>query len=310
MPSIRSFLKRADRDERPARFIEAILRESSLTVVVRDHSGRFVEHNPKFLEAAGVTPEESGERGQHIRYFDGKGRELSLLETPASVARMTGNPQRGKLFGVRYPNGEERWLMGDMLPLERGPAGWAVLGISADVTDLYTERREAQQRVRMLETLLELARRVGSVRLAPAAAATASAVPLERALPDASLSIAIRQGDVLLLWSISSRSETGDAPRRMQFRHEIAKRWQQDVHVNLDVRNTDIYGDSPVGALDRPYRSIATASLWREDGRPVGKLVATSPLPNAFSAFDIETLKEAARIIGPVVDLSAQAEAA
>ena len=197
MPSIRSFLKRADRDERPARFIEAILRESSLTVVVRDHSGRFVDHNPKFLEAAGVTPEESGERGQHIRYFDGKGGELSLLETPASVARMTGNPQRGKLFGVRYPNGEERWLMGDMLPLERGPAGWAVLGISADVTDLYTERREAQQRVRMLETLLELARRVGSVRLAPAAAATASAVPLERALPDASLSIAIRQGDLV-----------------------------------------------------------------------------------------------------------------
>jgi PAS domain S-box-containing protein len=310
MSSIRSFLARADRDERPARFIEAILRESSLTVVVRDHRGRFVEYNPQFLEAAGVAPDESGERGERIHHFDSDGRELSLLETPASVARMTGNPQLSTLFGIRYPNGEERWLKGDMLPLERGPEGWAVLGISADVTDLYTERREAQQRVRMLETVLELARRLSHVRLAPAAAATASAVPLERTLPDASLSIAIRQGDVLLLWSIASQSETGGAPRRMQFRHEIAKHWQQEVHVNLNVRDTDIYGDSAVGALDRPYRSIVGASLWREDGRPVGKLVATSPLPNAFSALDIETMKEAARIIGPVIDLSAQAEAA
>ncbi len=141
--SIRDFLERDDREGRAARFIEAIINDSSFTVVVLDHEGRFVEGGPDHLQVVGQKPEDIGDRGQRLRYSDEHARELPFLKTPAAIARATGQPQRKRIFSVRYPNGRQVWLKGDQLPLEEGPRGWAVLGLSVDVTDLYIERGDA-----------------------------------------------------------------------------------------------------------------------------------------------------------------------
>lgn len=301
MPSIRNFLARGDRHERAARFIEAILWESSLTVVVRDHRGRFIEYNPRSLDEAGVAPEESGQRGERLRLFDGEGRELSLLEAPASVARLTGEAQKGT-FGIRYPNGEERWLKGDILPLEPGSEGWAVLSISVDVSDLYIGRRTAQERVRCLEALLAMSQRLGHAGLTAAETAEAMRELMATMLPRAAVALAIRSGDDVQFLPIQDHPDGGGWPRRVRFEGDVTLRWARGTHVNNDVRDTDIYAGHIVGVDAVPVRSVAAVPVADCGGTRIGMLTAYGLVVNAFSPADVAFLEDAARLVGPALD--------
>ena len=302
MPSIRSFLSDGDRHERAARFIEAILWESSLTVVVRDHRGRFIEYNPRFLDEAGVAPEDNGARGERLRFFDGEGRELSLLETPASIARLIGEPQKGTTFGIRYPNGEERWLKGDMLPLERGSEGWAVLGISVDVSDLYIERREAQQRVRQLEALLAAAQHLGQPSLTAEAAAAALRELMATTLPRAAVALVMRSRDGMEFFPIQDHPDGDGWPRRSRFEGEAGLRWARGTHVNNDVKDAEIYGGHIVGLGAVPVRSVVSVPVPDCAGTRIATLAAYALVTDAFPPVDVAFMEDAARLVGPALD--------
>lgn len=305
MSSILDFLSSDERVERPARFIEALLHESSLTVVIRDHRGRFVENSSENLNAIGAKPEDTGVRGENLRYFDEEGRPLSFIDTPAAIARRTGQAQLRQLFGVRYPNGQEVWLTGDQLPLEQGREGWAVLGVSADVTDLYVGRRDAQKRVRQLESLLAISHQLSNAALTAPDLTSAIRDAVVSAMPAAWIGIGLTEGDELELWSFSRWTRDVPRPRRGRMQPERLGSDTERTHVNLDVNDGDIYGFLTVGDLDHPFRSLVsvpfeTASGW---------VTATATRPDAFDSIDIEFLERLAGLIEPALnsDLGAAA---
>lgn len=305
MPSIRSFLRDDRREERPARFIEALLNESSLTIVVRDHRGRFVEHSSQNLNAIGAKPEDTGARGENLRYFDGTGRPLSLIDTPAAVARMTGQPQLQQLFGLRYPNGREVWLSGDMLPLEQGAEGWAVLGVSADVTDLYIGRRDAQKRVGQLESLLAVSHQLSNATLTASGLTSAIREAVVGAMPGAWIGIGLTAGDELELWSFTPWTTDEALPRRGPMQPDALGGDTERTHINLDVNETDIYGFFTVGELDHPFRSLVSVPFKATSGW----VIATATRPDAFDAIDVEFLERLAGLIEPALDWDLDAAA-
>jgi hypothetical protein len=77
------------------------------------------------------------------------------------------------------------------------------------------------------------------------------------------------------------------------------QRWEAPrAHVNLNVDQTDIYGQKVMVELDDPVRSIVIAPSSRVDLSQIGALAATSDQPDAFNEAQIESLELTGRLIG------------
>src|SRR5260370_13701787 len=89
-------------------------------VVIRDSAGTPVYANAAALQILGLTLEQlqglaSSETLWRLTREDGS--PLPAAEQPGSVAVRTAQPQRDVLVGVALPDGAQRWLQADAVPL-------------------------------------------------------------------------------------------------------------------------------------------------------------------------------------------------
>ena len=66
----------------------------------------------------------------------------------------------------------------------------------------------------------------------------------------------------------------------------------QGTYVNLAVKDTDIYGNIVVGALNNPFRSVVRVPV-EVAGERIGSLTTVSLLRDAFSEVQIATIEQA-----------------
>src|SRR5690606_16549796 len=93
--------------------------------------------------------------------------EVSRVDHPYNVARLTGEPQRMRLGGTRSPQGRELWMLQSFMPLEREEDGWSILNIAAALPrSVFIPPTASYQGSGPFErVLLEFALRVAGQRL-------------------------------------------------------------------------------------------------------------------------------------------------
>jgi hypothetical protein len=280
-----------------ARAVRAVL-NSGLVVTLRGGDGRFVQTSPAFCRLLGLEGDYRGQTGaEGLRYFDATGRELPAHEHPAHIARTTGEPQRNRVVGYRTREGAEAWLQISFLPLERGPDGWTVLGIGADVTAHHRRRTEQESAVAARNRLIEFAAGPSREARRWSEVAGGLAPVLETALPTANVFFGMVAGGVLQIVHVLQRFPNEFDGRTVRLSAEAASRGaSRHTHVNLDVRDTDIYGDRVMAEWRAPFGSIVIAPMYRNDGGWLGSLLALEPARHGIRPDQVNLLEAAARV--------------
>ncbi len=110
-----------------------------------DAAGRTVYVNRAWCEIAGMTPEQAaGDGWQEAIHPEDRQRKIDDWNR----ALASGEPVRGGEYRMRLPDGTEKWVVGQAVPL-RGGKG-EVIGFVGTLTDI-TERRLAEEAIRHSE---------------------------------------------------------------------------------------------------------------------------------------------------------------
>jgi PAS domain S-box-containing protein len=156
---LRALLARTDELEGLQR---TLLEHLADGVMMQGPDGRIVACNPAIESLLEMTPERMHGRTEPNREWKmlgADGAELPASQTPASVTRRTGEPQRNQVVGIHLPSGRRRWLRINTTAT-RGPSGEVryVVSSMADETDRHDARiaadREATHRRQRVETVL------------------------------------------------------------------------------------------------------------------------------------------------------------
>lgn len=126
--------------------IRSILDATVSGLVIHDESGRVVEANAEATALLGLTREQLlglTSMDPRWRAIDADGNDLPGDRHPASLALVSGVPQRGIVMGVELPDGSRRWLKVSAVR-EVDVRDGAVYAI-ASFTDV-TEEREREHR--------------------------------------------------------------------------------------------------------------------------------------------------------------------
>ena len=121
---------------------------------------------------------------------------------------------------------------------------------------------------------------------------------VEQMVADGNVLVTCQDGDEFEMTPVHHGFGTGLAARRGRLSQLQRDRWQAaGAHVNQDVQLTDIYGASVVAELELPFRSVVIAPSSLPDGSALGALVMNHPEPDAFEAWQIESLELAGRLV-------------
>ncbi len=278
----------------------AVLERSSLLYSLRDHRGLFVAQDPAVARLLGL---EGGSIvgkavGDGVQYLDGDGRQLPLLDHPAQLARRTGEAQRNVLLGILPRDGEEIWLLGDFIPLTRGPEGFSVLGVLSNVTSIHRARLAAEASADAHRHVLELAAAVAGRALSLEELAEAARPALTALLPHCAIATTMRHGQEMILHPVVERAGIEPFARRVPMTEHLLSRWHEPAHVNQDVQTTDIYGPRVIGADPQPIRSVLIVEVTNRDGVRTGSIICYSLTPHAFEPAQVAALEQAGRLIG------------
>lgn len=141
-------------------------------VVLIDHEGRVLAHNPAVEEILDMKVEE----GQILRQpadrtiVDQLGRPVSPRELPERLALRSGRPQRGVVLGLVGASGATSWINVNAQPIMR-PGADGTRAVVMSIADI-TEQVEAERELRTSEAELQSAQqiaRIGSWRYDPIA---------------------------------------------------------------------------------------------------------------------------------------------
>lgn len=306
MPTLASLLDDAGPENPLSPYVSAIL-DSGLIVTLRDGSGRFEVTSPAFAEVLGRPGNDRFALGQPFmggqRFFDEHGRELTLSDHPAQIARRTGVPQRQRVLGIRTAEDDEAWLLASFMPVRSTADGWEVLAIgsvlSRSVFRPPWDAREAD--LPCADALLRFALDVSGRRYVPSQLAPHLKAPGAAIAPEPiSLSLMLREGDRLYPTPIT-RYGRHPLVESMGMSEEARERWDSERTCYVpDLRPTDIVGDRVVVEYDDPVRSLALVPAW-DGSRRVASLVAASPEPHALSPQQLSALEALGRLVGPAL---------
>ncbi|MPZ98865.1 MAG: hypothetical protein GEU80_05900 [Dehalococcoidia bacterium] len=313
MRSLSSLIHSSRDSNELARSLEAVL-ESGMVIAVRDSGGRFVQSSRAYGQALGTDEDVRGNiRLEGQRFFSPDGRELPLREHPSHIARTTGEPQRNVLIGVRRA-AAEAWFKISYMPVDRGPEGWSTLSIGADITAEWTRMRAAEVDAARGRQLVDLALRVAGRRSTPERIAGALVETIAASLGGTSLYLLIRdQTDLRVIAVRNAFGPRIDATSTsVPLTDEDASRWYSGVtHVNLDVRDTDVYGGKVAMEWMTKPGSLVIVPVPNPAGEaPRAALVASAEAHHAFTTQQIEALEQAAQLISPALDFEAPAAVA
>ncbi|MEZ4504022.1 MAG: GAF domain-containing protein [Dehalococcoidia bacterium] len=291
-----------------ATMVEWLTQCESFRIAVRDGEGRFVsagtigERHPDFFseeERRGVI---GATDWPTMRYIGPDGHELRRLDHPAHVARLTGQPQIGKLIGLRAPSGETKWFFGDYIPMRPSEAGYEVISVVMEATEAAVSHTRATRRGLALEALLDLAPRLMAM--------PTSLQALAAELKNAVSTILPRTHTTVARWDPASRSFLSSMITEQPGLIPVASSTPAtaDVralltatHVNNDVQLTDIYGTRVIGSDEVPARSICTVPVMH-DGEVVGALGAFAQSAGYFNSYRVDLLERLAQLLGPALN--------
>ena len=283
--------------------------EARMSFTMRDESGRIVDGITSSTREEETREVERGDfvGGDHHRYYDIDGHELPRLRMPSQIARISGISQPNAVFAIRRPDGSEQWVQTSFIPIAQGREGWSVLSFGRDVSDLVAPRREAEERAELLDLLLNTSISLAGRRRGPEAMAHALQPAAGRLLPDARVTLSVRDGDRLRQFPIRAHPTLGPVQEFIALHDGVAARWgEPKTHLNLDVQDTDIYGNV-VGAAPVPQRSALIVPVLHEDGRRLAALVGMSPKRHAFRPARVDAVEQLARIVGGLLELPEEA---
>jgi hypothetical protein len=280
---------------------------ASLRIAVRDGEGRFVATgsggvgDPSFFANEERRSVIGSIDWPTMRYLDVDGRELRLLDHPAHVARLSGQPQIGKMIGLRAPDGGTRWYFGDYIPMNPSGAGYEVVSVIMDVTENQLAHLEQEARARALEVLLDTSLRLSRTSLdVPAIAAE---------LRDACDAIVPRTHCGLGRWDapagvlrasmIAELPGLLPIPASTPFTAEL-RALLSSTYVNNDLQLTDILGTRVVGSDEVPARSVCAVPI-EVDGCLVGAFAAYSQAAGYFDDGRVELLERLSQVVAPAL---------
>lgn len=150
---------------------ERILEAVPGGVVYVAHNGNLLLANEPAQKFLGLRLDEKAQR--YVSDFDGEtynddGSICSVEDYPVSRCLGTGEPQPAQVVGVRQPNGEVRWAVFTALPFD--PGDGSPSGAVVSFVDI-TERKRAEQHVRLLQAELAQRERLATVGTLAAAVA-------------------------------------------------------------------------------------------------------------------------------------------
>ncbi|WP_419252180.1 ATP-binding protein [Caulobacter sp. ErkDOM-YI] len=137
------------RSDQRYRTIIAAMREG---VVLQDQSSIIVEHNAHAAVLLGMTSDQLAGRSSADRDWSlvtAEGAPLTVDQQPSMQCLSTGKPVLDFMLGVKLPNGDQRWLNVNSLPIFEGdgPTPAQTLTTFVDITQLK------RQEVALIEAL-------------------------------------------------------------------------------------------------------------------------------------------------------------
>jgi hypothetical protein len=303
MRSLASLVRSADAGDLLASAVSALL-DSGFVITLRDDRGALVQQSQTAADALDIHEDMRGQEfWRAARFFDGNGREIAPADYPAQVVRLTGQPQRARLIGLRSRTGAELWMIMSWLPIARGPAGWSVLSIGAPLPPQVfippTQRQET-------DPVMDFALEVAGKRLDPEALAERLGRPAGRIAPAVSCLLAWRDGEELRLLSVwRPDGRAGEVPSvtEVPLTGETATRWAMaKSYVNLNVRETDIIGNRVAVEYDRRIRTYALIPIRDGCGVRTASFALTSPNPDALTTRQVESFERLGVFAGAAFD--------
>ena len=294
MEALTSLIRRAEPGDPLAQAMSAIL-DSGLIVMTRDSEGRFVQVSAVLGERLSLGDGRGDLYTREMHYYDGHERLVAVSETPAQQTRMSGRGRRNELNRLETPGGEI-WMQVSNLPLERGPEGWSVLTIGADVTEIVAARDAARRAASVSGMLVELGATLVERRVTDAELVELLREPMAELAPAGNVLLMRQDGSEFETASVHHGFGTEARTGRAHLSSILRERWRgPGPHVNQNVQETDIYCGTVIAELDDQYRSVAVAPAGGPE--ELAALMATHPGVDAFEEWQIESLELAARLV-------------
>ncbi len=282
--------------------LQAVL-DSGLMLWSRDSEGQFVQLSETLAQQAGLLAQRGDSQPPNMRVFNEEGRLVPGAQYPASITRATGKAQKSVRMRLVSDDDREIWVQMSTVPLERGTGGWSVLTIAADVTDLQCELVDLRARNEAQASLVQLATELAGRTVSFEEASELLREPLTALVPEMNVGLGQQTGteyESVMLHQAYGTPRSGD---RGRFQDAQRQRWSAaGVHVNQDVRDTDIYGASVVAEIPTPLRSLVVAPLV---GLPDGRLAALwahSERPHGFSEWQVQGLELIGKLLGNALE--------
>jgi hypothetical protein len=296
MQSFTRLIREAVPDNPVARALEAIL-DSGLIVFSRDTKGRFVQLSETLSERAGLIASAGDSQPRNMKVFNRDGRLLAGSEYPSSITRTTGSAQRNQLTRIVSDDGRHIWLDLNTMPLERGPEGWSVLSVGADVTALVDSLEEARRQLQARAALLDIVDRPTDSNQSQDEVLALLSEAFVAIAPRANATVAWGEGSVYQTEPLHHGYGTPLFPRSGRFTVAHRERFTADhSHVNLTVHETDIYGSLVIAEMSNPVGSLIVAPFGVGRSERIGGIIVFDERPNGFSQAQIESLEHLARI--------------
>ena len=298
MQSFSSLIRAAASDNPLARAIEAIL-DSGLIIVSRDTRGRLVQLSEVLSERVGLIAPAGASQPPNTRVFNRDGRLLPGSEYAASITRTTGVAQRDALTRVVSADDRHIWLQLSTMPLERGPEGWSVLSVAADVTDIVDSLDDARREVAARGALIELAAELAGRPLPRATVLERVSEALSTIVPGANVFLNEHHGgDTFRTEPLLHGYGNPAVGRSGRFTPDLRQRYTADrAHINLAVEDTDIYDSAVVAELQNPFGSIVVSPFGITRQGHIGAIAVMGEPKDAFSPAQIETFEHLGRIV-------------
>jgi PAS domain S-box-containing protein len=287
-------------EERLRTLYEAI----SGTVVVWNADGELVEANDAALHTFGATREEMvGRRWEALwSVTDENGANVPVPERPAMVALRTGHPVRNFRIRVTRPDGAERWLQGNAIPL-RDAAG-AISQVVTTCIDV-TARRRAEALTAAQKQVLELI-----ATGAPLADVLDALVRLLEAQSPAMLC------SILLLDADGLHLRHGAAPNLPASYTQLVDgvaigpnvgscgtaAYRREAVIVSDISTDPLWADYRDLAREHGLKACWSTPIFATSGRVLGTFAMYYREPRDPSAEDFELIEVATHIAGIAIE--------